>query len=405
MFSFQRLQGLSLIVFLGLTPSCAHRTPASVEKISVDPNFSQVRQDLIALYPDLTPSQMDERARNLSSSFKFLRSFVPYYYSLVSKNQPALPSSLNQTLNETGWCFGDAHPENFGALLQSSGKSVFSINDVDDAGPCPLVLDLLRFVVASRLASPQIDLKDLLNHYNDGLDGKDEHLSRGSQGLIDDSQNGGTKISKKLLSPDGQSLVRGEGFQSLAAKDFTELKSLFIKIRGGQSQVLDAMWMLRMEGGSGGLRSFVVLLNSLGDDLKYPQVVELKEIRRPGIFPVASGSIPVDSPRYMATLKLTQNNPAATYQVVTFLKKSFWVRPKWKGAQGVSLADLPADSLDAVIKDEAGVLGSLHRKSAKNQKAFAQAVNAVSTSDWDLASNTIVHWFDAAYTALKEQTH
>jgi len=35
---------------------------------------------------------------------------------------------------------GDAHPENFGTLLQKDGTSVFTVNDVDDSGPCPLGL-------------------------------------------------------------------------------------------------------------------------------------------------------------------------------------------------------------------------------------------------------------------------
>lgn len=368
-----------------------------------DPSFSEIRKTLKSLYPDLTNAQMDDRARNVTSPFKFLRSYVPYYYSLTSENRDALPNSILNMFTETGWCFGDAHPENFGAILQSTGKSIFTIDDLDDAGECPVVLDLLRFVVSSRMAYLGVDLGKLMDRYRKGLNGEAVSLSKFSQKLVEDSQGEGTKISKKLLNSDGLSLVRKEGFDSLSASQEHELKLLLQQMRGEKTQILDVMQTLHMEGGSGGLRRFVVLLNSQSDDIEYPQVIELKEIRRPGIFPAAVGDIPQDSNRYMATLALTQGKHAvSSYQVVTFLKKSFWMRPRWKGVKGVSLSDIPTDSVEAVIEDEAGVLGALHRKSVQNLKSYKDALHKVSVADWDSATQTITHWFELAYEALKK---
>jgi hypothetical protein len=48
---------------------------------------------------------------------------------------------------------------------------------MDDAGPCPLWADALRFFTAVTLHDGRIDLDPLLNAYRDGVTGKTEQLS------------------------------------------------------------------------------------------------------------------------------------------------------------------------------------------------------------------------------------
>ncbi len=134
------------------------------------PRFSDVR----ALYPELSEPALCEKITSAEDAFHLYRALVPLYYQMLADG--AVPE-LVPSEAARGWCAGDAHPENFGALLQKDGSAVFSINDMDDAGPCPLWADALRFFTAVTLHDGRIDLDPLLNAYRDGVTGKTEQLS------------------------------------------------------------------------------------------------------------------------------------------------------------------------------------------------------------------------------------
>src|SRR5215510_4325387 len=128
------------------------------------PGFSDVH----ALYPELSEQAVREKINKASNPFFLYRALVPLYYKMLADGavQALVPSGAAH-----GWCAGDAHPENFGALLQKDGSVVFSLNDMDDAGPCPLWADALRFFTAVKLHDKHIDLDPLLNAYRDGVEG------------------------------------------------------------------------------------------------------------------------------------------------------------------------------------------------------------------------------------------
>src|SRR5262245_7976394 len=62
-------------------------------------------------------------------SFHFLRSFVDYFYLLVKGNTSAF-KVFPSTEHVSGWCVGDAHPENFGVVLLQDGQPLFTMNDM-----------------------------------------------------------------------------------------------------------------------------------------------------------------------------------------------------------------------------------------------------------------------------------
>src|SRR6266446_691873 len=101
-------------------------------------------------------------------SFHFLRSFVDYFYLLVKANMATF-TIVPSTASMSGWCVGDAHPENFGVVLLQDGQPLFTMNDMDDAGPCPVVLDLLRLMVSSRLYDPDTKVDHMREAYTQGL--------------------------------------------------------------------------------------------------------------------------------------------------------------------------------------------------------------------------------------------
>src|SRR5262249_53669375 len=166
---------LLLCFMLALSALTAH---------AATPGFSDVR----TLYPELSEQALREKITSAQDAFHLYRALVPLYYKMLADGAvPALvPSDASR-----GWCAGDAHPENFGVLLQKDGSGVFSSNDMDDAGPCPLWADALRFFTAVHLHNGHIDLDPLLNAYHDGVEGKTEKLSTAVLAMLDDAKKGG----------------------------------------------------------------------------------------------------------------------------------------------------------------------------------------------------------------------
>ena len=111
-------------------------------------NLSQAQE--VSSFDDINYQFDASKLDASANTFHFTRSFVDYYYAIIAKNTAQL-NIAKAASSFTGWCVGDAHPENFGILLQNNSKSLFSMNDMDDFGPCPLAYDFLRLLVSSRL--------------------------------------------------------------------------------------------------------------------------------------------------------------------------------------------------------------------------------------------------------------
>ena len=134
-----------------------------------------------------------EKMSAVESSERFFTSFVEYYYLLLNSNRSQL-ESVHALDSVGGWCAGDAHPGNFGALIMDDGSSRFAINDMDDAGPCPVVMDFLRFLTAAKLTSPNIKVQDLVSAYLDGISGHLVNVPSAVRDLLKKSAKRGKDI-------------------------------------------------------------------------------------------------------------------------------------------------------------------------------------------------------------------
>ena len=132
-------------------------------------------------------------------SFHFLRSFAGYYYGIIAKNTNSINIAKNAG-NIGGWCVGDAHPENFGILIQKDDSNIFTMNDIDDSGPCPVAFDLLRLVVSSRLYMPAINTQDIIKFYTAGLNGKNASIPNAIKSMDKDATKAGKEITSKKLN-------------------------------------------------------------------------------------------------------------------------------------------------------------------------------------------------------------
>jgi uncharacterized protein (DUF2252 family) len=197
------------------------------------------------------------KLQSSADAFHFLRAFVPYFYLEFEANHASLPV-LTSLTDVTGWCAGDAHPENFGALLQENGKSLFGVNDMDDAGPCPVILDLARLMVSSRLYNDSIDLSDMIKAYRHGLENKSEDMPVEISQMLKDSEKKGEDPKKSKV--DHKSLVRDSKANEVTSKIASEISTAISGRLPRQSTILDMMETSKVGGGSGGLRRYEVLI-------------------------------------------------------------------------------------------------------------------------------------------------
>jgi len=126
---------------------------------------------LVLFVPDKSQAQI----------YMTYRTQVPAFYQELKQNWSKL-KTLNQ-ISSLGFCAGDAHPANFGFTLLHNNEVTVTYNDYDDSGICPLISDLLRFMLGSKyllhdFGYKDISLSDLFNTYLKALKGHPVKLSK-----------------------------------------------------------------------------------------------------------------------------------------------------------------------------------------------------------------------------------
>lgn len=99
-----------------------------------------------------------------------LRSNVPHFWDWSAQNKALLSPVL---LSFEGLVLGDPHLFNFGEVRLENGYK-WSLNDIDDSGVGPFILDLVRFASTVEASNYRIiEFKDIYLAYSDGISGKD----------------------------------------------------------------------------------------------------------------------------------------------------------------------------------------------------------------------------------------
>lgn len=330
--------------------------------------------DIRSLYPDLSDADFRKKLNGASDRFHFLRTLVPAYYLFLQRNPP---QGWDELWSQSGWCVGDAHPENFGILLSDSGNPLFTMNDIDDAGLCPLVADALRFFVAVRLYDRNLNLHDLYVEYQNGVRGAPIQYSRELKEMAKKAE-GKVDPSGGWLS-DGQHLKRGAIGDDVSGPEWGVLQFTIATEYGANTKMWDAVRFQKDSGGSGGMLRYRVLIEA-----SQLQVVELKQIQAPGIFPLARGPIPPPAERIARTLRLEQGAYVSDlFRVTQVGGYAMYLRPRRKGNLGIDLASLSRErQVKPVLKDEAKVLGQLHLRGALDIRAYQNALSRISEDEW-----------------------
>lgn len=331
------------------------------------------------------------------NSFYFLRSFVSYYFGVIAKNKDSLHIS-KKAGSFNGWCVGDAHPENFGILIQDEGSTIFTMNDMDDSGPCPVAYDLLRILVSSRLYMPNINSQEIIKSYTDGLKGKNASTPNAIESMDKDANKAGMQIAAKKLQ--GNAFKRKSTMEEVGTNLKVQITSLLqSQFKNENLRVLDMVATSKIGGGSGGLQRYEVLITNSKNQLIH---LELKELVAPSIVPVATAPIPDQTSRMKKTLQINQGeNSSHYYNVFNIQGKSMLLRPKFSGNIGVTLADSSDKDNKEIINFEAYILGRIHANSV-NVKDYAKALENMDSKNWEDDISAFTNLFNKKFNELKQ---
>lgn len=334
-----------------------------------------------------------QKVGDAKNSFHFMRSFVDYFYLLIVKNQNQL-STVSQFKNLGGWCAGDAHPENFGFLQQKNGSVIFTINDMDDAGPCPVAYDLYRLMVSSQLYTQKADIKTILRAYRTGLAAQAYTMPPAVSDFHDEALKKGRVVNPKKVS--GNQLVRDSDSEEVDAATKTALQQT-VASRFAGLKMLDVYRTAKTAGGSGGMTRYEVLLSD-GNNLVQ---VELKEQGTPAISSVVVGALPAMAQRLAQTIQFEQGPSAFSfYGYVKFQSLDMLTRPILWGNVGVDLAKNSKSDNRDIIYYEAYTLGTLHRKSVSDLDKYINLLQSTQASDWSDDVDAMASQMDRKYNSL-----
>ncbi|MBC7427299.1 MAG: DUF2252 family protein [Bacteriovorax sp.] len=347
--------------------------------------------------------QFDKTKVNASEdSFHFLRSFVDYYYKLIPVNADSL--NVGRAASHfSGWCVGDAHPENFGALLQDNSTVIFGMNDMDDSGPCPVVYDFLRLLVSTRLYQPKFNILAAIDFYEHGMNLESVKVPSNIQSLLNAGLKAGPIVNPKDLEGNifkrkKESVEVASEVRFLIEKDLKELFSSD-KFISENIRVIDILATSKIGGGSAGLLRYEVLC-SLENGEKIH--LELKELTTPAIESIATTAIPDQKSRMLKSLLVEQGEKASHYYSVLGVNgKTMLLRPKFMGNLGIVLDEnLVSENSADIINYEAYTLGRIHSQTT-DVSEYRKALSQLKPNEWENDVTAFTKQFNKKYSQLK----
>ena len=196
-------------------------------------------------------------------------------------------------------------------------------------------------------------------------------------------------------------MKRGDAIHNVPAALLTQLEHTLHNKLPHMERLLDAAMEQHAAGGSGGLSRYLALVKFRKD----PEVgsgtlvMELKQLSRPGIFPLEHAPTPAQAERIAHTLQLEQGNAVSPkYFLLKLQNADYLARPRWQGNVSFKLGEKGEEK---ALKDMANILGLLHARSANDLLAYRQALAGSDDQDWQHAAKAMATRFEEAYKVLK----
>jgi hypothetical protein len=253
-------------------------------------------------------------------------------------------------------CHGDPKIDNFG-WTRVDGAGVFSDNDFDDAGFCPVADDALHYLLATDLAFGDADLDAAaLEAYVDTVGDKDDatEVDPHDEPAWDEVRADGLAGAAA-----GDQLVLGGEVQAATADEQAAVRALAAADARFAPAVLDVVRDVHTDGGSAGMRRFWALTED-ADGVR--TIVELKELGIPGA-EFARHSATLDGPdRFDVLQAYWWATTTATDHFGVDLLGSRWLVRDRLARTSVKPDKLSNKQLTRMVEAEASALALAHRK-------------------------------------------
>lgn len=334
-----------------------------------------------------------------ASTFMDFRSHVSGFYQQVIAHQSRLPV-LNR-IRTHGWCAGDAHPENFGIILSEQGQGIFTYNDYDDSGFCPLVLDLARFLIGAELLANELEIKNfdlqtLFYIYLGYLGNQPATLSpllweRLEQDLPTAFIPPKSRVSnlKIVVESDMQPITSLKELLDLA----NNVRAYFPTLEG--YNFLDGVTRTKKTGGSAGLTRYLTLWqNRTNGDLF---MLELKPILDPSVALVARQPYDNIALTQIAWDHFIGTDKGPWYRIFSLNNVSYQARPLYHDQKSVNFKRYSPTLRWELLKLEATTLAGLHAKQDQVIERYKSELDTADhvglLQDLDYLSNQLIFWF------------
>ncbi len=290
------------------------------------------------------------------SPVMFMRAYPgAYHRDLASVPAARIPG-------KEGLCFGDAHPDNFG-FMEIGGRTLFVYNDLDDSGPCPVILDAARYFAVLRLYFDDGDLdRDVLEQYVDTL--KDRSRAKT---LDPDLRPDWAKERAKDLEAStlGGRFRLSDALHAPSAGDRADIARLVAsdpRLRG--TTLRDVATLERDSGGSGGLTRHWLLVRRGAEET----ILELKETATAGTeLGRHTRSLPRDERLDALTRAFWSTTSRDDHFYVKLGGATFLVRDRL-AKHGIDLAELGRKERRDVLDAQVSLMAALHAPALEDVK-------------------------------------
>jgi len=352
----------------------------SISNCSIPNQRHDITNEISKLYTHQSLETINSRLKDTQDSFYFFRSYVPYYYEILSKCKTEY-TELNKLFNRKGLVVGDPHPMNFGTVfLNDSGKDIaLSLNDPDDGGIGYYAADLVRYLSSIEIMSPETFKENVITSYLEGLNGSSYQYSKKSLKILKKSI-GKMKPSSKYVDFDNQKFSKRKSSSYDLDENTIDLLKDIVK-HDYDAVLLEAYGLLKYTGGSGGLNRFEVLIkqNSKTYDNKI-QWLEFKGIApHPGNFPMTNFTNATLEQRYESNIILQQGKDALEHFKISSINGDQYLGCfRFSGNKSYDLEKISTKDLKKIVSDQLYTLGKLHAKSLSkdvNSRNYAKQVS------------------------------
>jgi hypothetical protein len=341
--------------------------------------------------------------------FRFYRSFPAFFYLQYKVHMDKLDSLLQNISLYKGYVVGDAHPENFGMIMDAEDKLRFTLNDVDDFGRGYLAADVMRFLVGCTLSTPQVNLPSILASYLKGVTGA---IMPDTSFVIGLHKKAKRYIRKGLPLPDLSMIDHSAGGVRIRrteevtnCENHSAIPEVLMKMRQlygfQEDDKYDIACTDNVEGGSGGRARYIVVMAPKDKkDNKYICLIEFKQIGTSSVFPLFAQQ---DQPavQIARALKVVLKSGFHPWFKADHIGGTpFLLRPLFASHFGVKVAKLDISEIAEAVHQEAYELGLIHKYLTSSNDAsimgthsWSSLVSGVQAKHWkeavDLLSETL----------------